>query len=217
MNILIVSGSQRKQSNSFALAKHIQKNVLEHWSENEETSCTILELAEYSTLLEHYSDIDDNTKSSDTKLASIKEEVLSKLYACDAVAFIAPEWGGMVPPALINLLLLCANGSANGLPLGHKPAFAIGLSSAGGGANPIPLLKGFSAKNTHMAWLPLHAIVQNIDAFIAAPWTPENKDRLSQVQSRIDVGFKSLAIYANQLKPVRETLVKLSTRHPFGQ
>ncbi|PKI12879.1 hypothetical protein CXF71_19370 [Colwellia sp. 12G3] len=164
-------------------------------------------------LLDHYGLARDDSAA----LASNKDEVLSQLYACDAVVFIAPEWGGMIPPALVNLLLLTANGSANGLPLGHKPAFAIGVSSSGGGSNPISLLKGYAAKNSQLMWLPLHAIIQNVDDFLAQALDPQLDNRFSQVQSRLLVGLKSLTIYAKQLASVREELVELSKIHPFGQ
>jgi len=176
-------------------------------------TCSILDLSEYPVLLDHYGYGRDDA----TLLAKSKDEVLSRLYACDGVTFIAPEWGGMIPPALVNLLLLCANGSANGLPLGHKPAFALGLSASGGGANPIPMLKGFAAKNTHMTWMPLHAIIQNVDEFLAHNWLPSGDSRISQVQSRLVVGLTSLVIDTKQLKEVREALVILSKQHPFGQ
>ncbi len=114
-------------------------------------------------------------------------------------------------------MLLTANGSANGLPLGHKPAFAVGLSASSGGSNPISLLKGYAAKNSHLTWMPLHAIVQNVDDFLAKPWDPTLDNRFSQVQSRLLVGIKSLVIYSKQLMSVREELVALSKVHPFGQ
>ncbi len=150
-------------------------------------------------------------------LANNKDEVLGQLYSCDAVVFIVPEWGGMIPPALVNLLLLSANGSANGLPLGHKPAFAIGVSASSGGSNPISLLKGYAAKNSHLTWLPLHAIIQNVEDFLKQTWTPTLENRYSQVQSRLLVGLRSLAIYSNQLASVRDELVVLSKEHPYGQ
>ena len=164
-------------------------------------------------MLDHYGTGSENS----ALLARDKDEVLSLLYACDAVVFITPEWGGMIPPALVNLLLLSANGSANGLPLAHKPAFAIGISTSGGGSHPISLLKGYTAKNSHLAWLPSHAIIQNVETFLTQAWTPTNDDRVSQVQSRLLVGIKSLIIYAEQLKPVRSDLLALSKAHPFGQ
>ena len=210
MNILLVSSSQRDNSKSLEVSKYIQANLL---NEMEGIKSSILNLSQYPFLLDHYGTGRDDLIS----LNNNKEEVLGRLYACDAVIFIVPEWGGMVPPALVNLLLLSANGSANGLPLGHKPAFAIGISASGGGSNPISLLKGYAAKNSHLTWLPLHAIIQNVDDFLKQAWAPTLDNRYSQVQSRLQVGLKSLTIYANQLACVRDELVKLSQKHPFGQ
>jgi NAD(P)H-dependent FMN reductase len=210
LKILVVSGSQRKDSKSFALAESIQKNILNNMQGVEST---LLDLSLYPFLLDHYGTGRDDQNA----LNKNKDDVLTQMYACDAVVIIAPEWGGMIPPALVNLLLLSANGSANGLPFGHKPAFAIGLSASSGGSNPISLLKAYAAKNSHLTWLPLHAIIQNVDDFLVHDWAPELDNRFSQVQSRLLVGMKSLAIYATQLTDVREELVELSKVHPFGQ
>jgi len=210
LNILVVSGSQREDSKSFALAEYLQSNILNKMAE---VTTTILDLSIYPFLLDHYG----TGREDHIALANNKDEVLAKMYRCDAVIFIAPEWGGMIPPALVNLLLLSANGSANGLPFGHKPAFAVGVSASSGGSNPISLLKAYAAKNSHLTWLPLHAIVHNVDDFLTHAWTPELDNRFSQVQSRLLVGLKSLAIYANQLTEVRAELVELSKVHPFGQ
>lgn len=210
MNILIVSSSQRDGSKSFEVAKYVQANIL---NDIQGITSSIIDLSRYPFLLDHYG----NDRGRSTALIENKEKVLTQLYACDAVVFIAPEWGGMIPPALVNLLLLTANGSANGLPLGHKPAFAVGVSASGGGSNPISLLKGYAAKNSHLTWLPVHAIIQNVDDFLAQPWAPLLDNRFSQVQSRLLVGLQSLSIYAKQLTQVREELVALSKIHPFGQ
>ena len=210
MNILVVSSSQRNESKSFNVAKYIQSNILD---DMQDVDSSILDLSQYPELLDHYGTGRDDLIS----LANIKDEVLSQLYACDGIIFIVPEWGGMIPPALVNLLLLSANGSANGLPLGHKPAFAIGVSTSSGGSNPISLLKGYAGKNSHLTWLPLHAIIQNVDDFLAKIWAPTLDNRYSQVQSRLLVGLKSLIIYANQLATVRDELVVLSKEHPYGQ
>jgi NAD(P)H-dependent FMN reductase len=205
-----VSSSQRENSKSKEIAKYLQTNIL---NSIQDVKSSILDLSLYPFLLDHYGTGRDDS----TSLANNKDAVLSNLYSCDAIVFIAPEWGGMIPPALVNLLLLSANVSANGLPLGHKPAFAIGISASSGGSNPISLLKGYAAKNTHLTWMPLHAIIQNVDDFLAHAWTPKLENRFSQVQSRLLVGLKTLIIYSNQLSPVRDELVLLSKEHPFGQ
>ena len=210
MNILIVSSSQRADSKSLDVSKSLQSHVL---NKMEQVTSSILDLSDVPFLLDHYG----YGREDIEQLANNKTAVLNTLYGCDAVVFVVPEWGGMIPPALVNLFLLTANGSANGLPLGHKPAFAVGVSASGGGSNPISLLKAYAAKNSHLTWLPLHAIVQNVDDFLAQPWLPELDNRFSQVQSRLEVGLKSLAIYSTQLSVVREELVALSKVHPFGQ
>ncbi len=210
LNILLISGSQRDSAKSVDVASYLQTNIL---IKMEGINSSILDLSLYPFLLDHYGTGRDDS----SPLANNKDQVLSQLYACDAVVFVAPEWGGMIPPALVNLLLLTANGSANGLPLGHKPAFAVGVSASSGGSNPISLLKAYAAKNSHLTWLPLHAIIQNVDDFLAQAWSPQLDDRYSQVQSRLLVGLKSLVIYAKQLSNVREELVALSKVHPFGQ
>jgi len=210
LNILIVSGSQRENAKSADVAAYLQSNILNNM---EGVNSSILDLSLYPFLLDHYGTGRDDL----TSLTNNKNDVLTQLYNCDAVIFVAPEWGGMIPPALVNLLLLCANGSANGLPLGHKPAFAIGISASSGGSNVVSLLKAYAAKNSHLTWLPLHAIIHNVDDFLMQEWNPELSDRFSQVQSRILVGLKSLAIYSKQLSAVREELVTLSKVHPFGQ
>ena len=210
MNILLVSSSQRENSKSIQVAKYLQTNILHHM---ESVDTAILDLSLYPSLLDHYG----TCRGDSALLAKDKDQVLSQLYACDAVVFIAPEWGGMLPPALVNLLLLSASGSASGLPLGHKPAFAIGISASAGGSNPISLLKGYAAKNSHLTWLPLHAIIQNVEGFLEHEWAPSMDNRFSQVQSRLLVGLKSLAIYSSRLAAVREELVTLSKVHPFGQ
>lgn len=210
MNILLVSSSQRDNSKSLDVSKFLQTNIL---NDMEGVKSSILDLSRYPFLLDHYGTGRDDLIS----LANNKDEVLGQLYSCDAVVFIVPEWGGMIPPALVNLLLLSANGSANGLPLGHKPAFAIGVSASSGGSNPISLLKGYAAKNSHLTWLPLHAIIQNVEDFLEQTWTPTLENRYSQVQSRLLVGLRSLAIYSKQLASVRDELVVLSKEHPYGQ
>lgn len=210
LNILIVSGSQRNSSMSFEVAKYIQRNIIEPF---DDLTSTILDLSCYPFLLDHYG----TGREDKIALANQKEAVLKKMYTCDAVIFVAPEWGGMLPPALVNLFLLSANGSAGGLPFGHKPAFAVGISASGGGANPVSLMKAYTAKNSHLAWLPLHAIIQNVNDFVETDWQPTLDERFSQVQSRLFVGIKSLTIYAKQLSSVREDLVELSKVHPFGQ
>jgi len=210
LKVLIISGSQQVPSNSWRLTKHLEKQ----WA-NASSGVQIdtMELARYPELLSHYGPESDQYES----LYKSKDHILSRLYDADAVVIVTPEWGGMLPPALTNLFLMTAFGSASGFPLAHKPALAVGISASGGGANPITLLRAYAGKNSHLCWLPNHAIVQNIEQFLSSPWTPNQKDRISNVQARLDVGFNSLLAYSRQLKPVRSQLTEQLVSQPYGQ
>jgi len=210
VNILIISCSQRDESKSLELSKHIEEHI---FKDNIDGSTTVLDLSLYPFLLDHYG----KGRDDEELLAQNKKDVLSQLYACDGVVIVSPEWGGMIPPALVNLLLLSAYGSAGGLPLANKPAFVVGVSATGGGGNVITLLKAYSGKNSHLLWLPLHAVVQNVEEFLIKKWAPEENNRFGQVQSRIEVGLKSLLLYSEKLKEIRDELLPLSEKHPYGQ
>ncbi|NQY94778.1 MAG: NAD(P)H-dependent oxidoreductase [Campylobacteraceae bacterium] len=210
MNILIISCSQRDESKSLELTNYIEEHI---FRPNDEVDTTILDLSLYPFLLDYYG----KGREDAELLTQNKKGVLNKLYACDSIVFVSPEWGGMIPPALVNLLLLSAYGSASGLPLGNKPAFVVGVSASGGGGNVVSLLKAYSAKNSHLVWLPLHAVVQNVEEFLEKKWQPQEENRFSKIQSRLETGLKSLLIYSSKLQEIREELLSLSIKHPYGQ
>ena len=208
MKLVILSGSGRKESNSLKLGQFIlgkfQSKALE---------IELIDLCQYGSLLHHYEPL------TNQQLLTEKEQLLHSLYQCDGLIIIAPEWGGMLPPILHNTLLLTAYGSAGGFPLAHKPAFAIGVSASGGGHNPISLLKGYGAKNPHLVWLPFHLIINNIEEFLSALNVAGSNltSREFQLVSRLEIGIEALTLYAKQLSPIRNELVTLSEKHPFGQ
>lgn len=206
MKIAIISGSGRNNSNSLKLGQYIASRY-----QSEAITIDLIDLNQHSILLHHYEPLDD------TQLMYEKVQLLNRLYDCDGLMIIAPEWGGMLPPVLHNALLLSAFGSASGFPLGHKPAFAIGVSASGGGHNPISILKGYGAKNPHLVWLPFHLIINNINEFLSDIDEDSQNTRHLQLMSRLDSGAHALSLYAKQLKPIRKQLIKLSEKHPFGQ
>lgn len=206
MHVLVVSCSQRDNSNSSKVAQLIRDKG---FSDIEGVEVKVLNLSDYPNLMENFS---AEAKQSDG-LAAQRKVVREHLRQCDAIAFVVPEWGGMMPPATLNLLLV----SARGLLLAHKPAFAVGVSASGGGTYPIAMLRGFAAKNSHLAWIPLHAIVQNVEDFLATEWNPAGSGRIHHAQSRLTTGLKCLCIYAEKLRDVRANLVALSEIHPYGQ
>ena len=204
MNIVIVAGSGRQTSQSIRLAQWIANKF-----ETSETSYNVLDLYEYRELINYYE------HDKPTELNKTKTRMLDIIDKADGVIIVSPEWGGMLPPLLHQFLLLNAYGSAdNRLPLANKPCSIVGISSSGGGHNPISLIKGYGAKNTHLSWLSEHVVINNVDIFIDSP---TNHVHYEELLSRLHIMCEVQSIYAQQLKPVRSKLNVLSSKHPFGQ
>ncbi|MFY8351405.1 hypothetical protein AAEU29_12775 [Pseudoalteromonas sp. SSM20] len=56
----------------------------------------LIDLNQQCILLHHYEPLDD------PQLMYEKVQLLNRLYDCDGLMIIAPEWGGMLPPVLHN-------------------------------------------------------------------------------------------------------------------
>ncbi|NQX81395.1 MAG: NAD(P)H-dependent oxidoreductase [Flavobacteriaceae bacterium] len=210
MNITIIGASQRADSNSGKLANYIKNNI----SGNiKDVKFDVVDLSEYPFLVDFY-----GTKESNEQVSKEQKELITKLNNSDGFIILAPEWGGMVPPALINMFLMTAYGTNGDLfPMAHKPAMAVGVSASGGGTYPVSILRSITGKNSHVLWLPQHAIVQNVGDFLEYDWNSQAEGRFSHTQSRLLTGVNSLVIYAEKLKPVRDLLIKQSLIHPYGQ
>ena len=63
---------------------------------------------------------DEGVWNKDENWAKIWDPIKEELQSSDAYVFVTPEWGGMVPAKLKNLLLL-----PKGDITGHKPALIV--------------------------------------------------------------------------------------------
>ncbi|CAQ84439.1 MULTISPECIES: NAD(P)H-dependent oxidoreductase [Photorhabdus] len=118
--------------------------------------------------------------------------ISQSLMNADAFIIVVPEWGGMVPPKLKNLLLLCSNDE-----LAHKPALLVSISSGNGGAFCISELRSSGYKNNKICFIPEHLVLRNI----------EKEDDInipSQLSNRMEYCIKVLHGYAYYLKEFRD-------------
>ncbi|PHM47860.1 NADPH-dependent FMN reductase [Xenorhabdus miraniensis] len=117
--------------------------------------------------------------------------ISQSLMSIDAFIIVVPEWGGMVPPKLKNLLLLCSDNE-----LAHKPALLVSISSGNGGAFCISELRSSGYKNNKICFIPEHLILRNIekDGNINIP---------SQLSDRMEYCINVLHGYAYYLKAFR--------------
>ena len=78
MKILIISSSQRENSQSIAVAKYLQTNILNKMTD---IDSSLLDLSLYPFLLDHYG----IGREQAQLLAKEKDDVLRQLYRCTSI------------------------------------------------------------------------------------------------------------------------------------
>ena len=74
-------------------------------------------------------------------------QIKQTLAASDAIVLIVPEWAGMCPSQVKNLLL-----HLNGAEVGHKPCLIVTVSVGAGGAFPVSEIRMSGYKNNHICF-----------------------------------------------------------------
>lgn len=133
-----------------------------------------------------------------------------QLRDSDAVVFVIPEWHGMVPAAVKNLMLYCDQHQ-----LAHKPGLLVGVSAGNNGAYPVAEMRLSSAKNTRLCFVPDHVIVQQVEAVLNGKDVAGEVDH--SLRERIDYSLKVLHAYAQALAEVRRSGVIDLETFPYGQ
>ena len=197
MDITIICGSQRTLSESGKLAIFLQNKIVELFPE---IQTHLFDLGKNPLPLWN-----EGVWQGTDEWKTIWHPIAKKLNDSDGIILISPEYGGMVPPALKNFLLLCG-----GKDIAHKPGLIIGVSSGRGGSYPIAELRTTGYKNNRICWVPDHVIVRDITNF--------NKDQQEYQRDvdRLEYSLKMFNEYAKALKAVRNSgTIDLET-YPFG-
>lgn len=201
MNIAIISGSHRQQSQTAKVA-HFTCDLLQR--HHPECQGWVLDLAGNPFPL-----WDESFWEQAPRWQQIWEPTAEKLRASDAVVVVSPEWAGMVPPGLKNLLLLCSPRE-----LGDKPGMLVGVTSGIAGSYPIAELRMSGYKNNFLCWTPHHVIVRYVEKHLnpGAPTSPED----AYLRDRLANSLGILVKYAEALKSVRESGVIDRQKYGFG-
>jgi len=189
MHLMIVCGSQQKDSMTAAVGGYLAERageagfeLIDIWDLGEE------ELPFWSTSM-----FSDSAEDKQTwQLWNQKKQLIQK---ADAVVVATPEWSGMATPAIKNFLLLCGEAE-----LAHKPALAVGVSAARGGAYPISELRMSGYKNNKVLWVPEQLIFRDVGKNFEA----EDSEEKTYMESRSRFALKTLATYAKVMEPVRK-------------
>lgn len=186
LNIALVAGSSRRNSQSAKVAAFLRQRLIElNLTSTEQSS--VLDLGERPLPLWP---ADDNGPWSDYQ---------QQLQAADAVVIIAPEWHGMAGPAVKNFFLYASKAE-----LAHKPGLLVGVSSGIGGAYPISELRASGYKNCRLCYLPEHLIVRHVEKVLNGAEAASEDDQ--RLRNRIDFALDIFGKYAVALKPVRASI-----------
>ena len=133
MKISIISGSNRKNSQSIKISKiYFEKlNRLD-------ASVNLISLEK-----ERLPFWEDDFEGYIPPYKEAFKNISIKLHESKGFVFVVPEWGGMVPSQVKNIFLLASNNE-----FAHKPGLIVTLSESLGGSYPVVELRSFSYKNT---------------------------------------------------------------------
>ena len=186
LNIALVAGSSRNNSQSGKVARALRQRLIEMGQTTQDTS-SIIDLGLAPLPL---------WPAEDAGPWSMYQQ---QLTAADAVVIIAPEWNGMACPAIKNFFIYASKAE-----LAHKPGLLVGVSSGIGGAYPISELRASSYKNCRLCYLPEHLLVRGVEKVLNTP-EPSGEDD-QRLHARIDYELDILVKYAEALRPVRASI-----------
>lgn len=196
MNITIVAGSQRANSQSVNVAHYLKSLALAHFDRTDVLDLHQLELPLWnegvwqgSEEWQQWTPIAETLKQS------------------DAVILITPEWHGMATPALKNFLLLTSDEE-----LAHKPVLLVTVSASVNGVYPISELRMTGSKNNHACILPDHLIFRNIEQLL----TEQHQCTDQAMHQRSQYTMALLASYAQALAPVHRDMVVAGKPYRYG-
>ena len=141
---------------------------------------------------------EDFFNPEDSNWKNIWTPISSELQSCDGVILVTPEWHGMVPAGLKNLLLLTSVKE-----FGHKPGLIVSVSAGISGSYPVNELRTSGYKNTRLCFIPEHIIVRDCTHVLnfEAPENPADE----AIRARITYALNILSEYTKALKNVRES------------
>ena len=201
MQIAIVVGSHRKESQSSRVGAYIASDLARI-----DPSVTVdtIDLAGNPLPL-----WDESVWQGDSALSALWKPYRDRMRRADGFVIIAPEWAGMVPPGIKNLLLF-----AGPKEVGHKPAMIVAVSASRGGSYPVNELRTSGYKNSRLVYIPEHVLIHDVNDMLLGA-TPAS-DRDAWLRRRIEFADRILLEYAKALAPIRTSGLTEHADFPYG-
>lgn len=202
-NLVIISGSHRKDSESGKVVKFIEQTIKDDANLNQKFHPTTIDLA--------YEDLpfyEDRSTSTDTRFETVWDPCAVKLAAADAFIIVSPEWNGMVPAKLKNIFLLANK------EFYYKPALIVAVSASLGGHYVAAELRMSSYKNSRICYLPDHLIIRHVADFNQNPYDA----KFTEIRERLENYLNTLSLYTNALKDISQLVLNAETtkKYPHG-
>jgi NAD(P)H-dependent FMN reductase len=197
----VVSGSTRKNSQSGKVARFVVDALRESDPEGTVDLHDLSEVALPAWREEFW----DDGVPPDPEWAKVS----ASLKKSDGLVFVAPEWDGMAPPALMNVFLLASRGE-----IAHKPALLVGVSATSGGAYPVAEMRAFGGKNTQVVYVPDHVVVRRARHVLNGPEPVDDAD--ASLRARLAYSLRILCVYARAFVPIRASGVIDLETYPYG-
>lgn len=195
MNLLIVSASQRTESQSAKVAEYLTNNS------------TQFSKVRHIELCKQRLPLWDGEESSKQNDDSDWLAINSQFQTMDALILVTPEWGGTASPLLKNLLMM-----ADATDSGHKPVLLVSVVNGISGAYPIAELRMNAFSNNKLVAIPDHLIIRNVDEILNTVNESTHRDedvitrRDNSIRHRIGYSLHTLLHYSQAMKSLRETL-----------
>jgi NAD(P)H-dependent FMN reductase len=199
MNVTVISGSHRRDSQSAKVGNYISAVFSEELS----VQSSVFDLGV------HAMPMWSEGKFKDAEEWQNWPPLSASLIESDALVVVTPEWGGMATPAIKNFFLLCDKSE-----IAHKPSLIVSVSNARGGAYPVSDIRQSSYKNSHVCHIPEHLIVRDVANLLNEDDPVNENDRY--IRERIRYAAMVLIEYAKALKGVRESGVIDQKKFPNG-
>jgi NAD(P)H-dependent FMN reductase len=201
MQIAIVVGSHRKESQSSRVGAYIASDLARI-----DPSVTVDTIDLVGNPLPLW---DESVWQGDSALSALWKPYRDRMRRADGFVIIAPEWAGMVPPGLKNLLLF-----AGPKEVGHKPAMIVAVSASRGGSYPVNELRTSGYKNSRLVYIPEHVLIHDVNDMLSGA-TPAS-DRDAWLRRRIEFADRILLEYAKALAPIRTSGLTEHADFPYG-
>ncbi|MCJ8294826.1 MAG: NAD(P)H-dependent oxidoreductase [Colwellia sp.] len=191
MNLVIISASQRTQSQSAKVANYLADNSSQF------SAVRHIELCKQRLPMWDGEEISKQQDDSDWLAINAQLQVM------DALILITPEWGGTASPLLKNLLMM-----AQATDIGHKPVLLVSVVNGISGAYPIAELRMNAFSNNKLVAIPDHLIIRNVEEILNNNniETEQITTRDKSIRHRIGYSLHTLFHYSQAMKKLRDSL-----------